>query len=95
VIGGKPLATLSGAQGTIFAIAFRPDGQQVAAAGMDGMVRIFALPAGTLVKAFIPVPVQAASGRTPRAGAVRPAAAGTAAVNLSTRRSSPARTARK
>lgn len=65
VIGGKPLATLSGAQGAIFAIAFRPDGQQVAAAGMDGTVRIYALPGGSLVKAFVPVPLRPAT-RTAR-----------------------------
>ena len=65
VIGGKQLATLSGAQGAIFTIAFRPDGQQVAAAGMDGAVRIYALPSGSLVKAFTPVPIRSAA-RTAR-----------------------------
>ena len=65
VIGGKPLVTLSGAQGAIFTIAFRPDGLQVAAAGMDGTVRIYALPSGILVKAFTPVPIRSAA-RTAR-----------------------------
>ena len=66
VTGGKPLATLVGARGAIFAIAFRPDGQQVAAAGMDGVVRVYALPAGTLFKAFVPVPMKPAAVRAAR-----------------------------
>ncbi len=65
VIGGKPLVTLAGAQGAIFAIAFRPDGRQVAAAGMDGQVRIYSLPSGSLFKAFVPVPLRTAA-RTAR-----------------------------
>jgi hypothetical protein len=66
VIGGKALATLAGAHGAIFTIAFRPDGHQVAAAGMDGFVRIYALPSGSLVKAFVPVPLRTDSVRTAR-----------------------------
>lgn len=64
VIGGKALATLSGARGAIFSIAFRPDGQQAAVAGMDGLVRIYALPTGNLVKAFVPVPLKTAAVRS-------------------------------
>ena len=64
VIGGKALASLTGAQGAIFAIAFRPDGKQVATAGMDGTVRIYSLPSGSLVKGFVPVPIRANSPRT-------------------------------
>jgi mono/diheme cytochrome c family protein len=66
VIGGKPLASLTGARGAIFTIAFRPDGLQAAAAGMDGMVRIYSLPSGSLVKAFVPVPIRAATIRAAR-----------------------------
>ncbi len=66
VIGGKSLATLSGAHNAIFSIAFRPDGKQVAAAGLDGMVRIYALPSGALVKAFVPVPMTTGAARTAR-----------------------------
>jgi hypothetical protein len=66
VIGGKVLATLTGAHGAIFSIAFRPDGQQVAAAGMDGVVRIFALPSGHLFKSFVPVPIKRTNARTAR-----------------------------
>ncbi|HLJ56512.1 MAG TPA: c-type cytochrome domain-containing protein [Chthonomonadaceae bacterium] len=58
VIGGKPLASLGGAEGAIFAIAFRPDGGQVAVAGLDGIVRLYTLPTGALAKAFVPVPIR-------------------------------------
>jgi WD40 repeat protein len=64
VIGAKPLATLSGAHGAIFTIAFRPDGKQVATGGMDGFVRLYSLPDGALVKSFVPVPLSAGAVRT-------------------------------
>jgi WD40 repeat protein len=64
VIGGKALVTLRGAKGAVFSIAFRPDGQQLATGGMDGVVRIYSLPAGTMVKSFVPVPMRASSVTT-------------------------------
>jgi hypothetical protein len=57
VIGGKPLVTLRGMTGEANAIAFRPDGKQVATGGFDGMVRLYDLPSGSLAKAFVPVPL--------------------------------------
>ncbi len=56
-LDGKRLATLRGHRGVIYALAFRPDGKQIATGGFDGTVRIYNLPAGTLAKAFVPVPI--------------------------------------
>jgi WD40 repeat protein len=41
----------------IFAVAFRPDGKQAAAAGFDGVVRIFDVETGKLVKELLPVEI--------------------------------------
>jgi WD40 repeat protein len=57
---GKKLATLSGHEGAIFAVAFSPDGKQVCTGGFDGMVRIFDAEKGTLIKAFAPVQLETA-----------------------------------
>ena len=58
---GAKLATLSGHEGGIFAIAFSPDGQRVATGGYDGVVRIFEIPTGKLKAAFVPVPLSTAT----------------------------------
>ena len=41
-------------------MAFRPDGQQVATGGLDGVVRIYNAETGELVKEFIPVAISPA-----------------------------------
>ncbi len=46
---------LPGITGPVFAVAFRPDGQQVAVAGFDGKVQLFDVTTGKLAKEFIPV----------------------------------------
>jgi WD40 repeat protein len=66
VIGGKALASLHGNQGAVYAIAFRPDGKQMAAGGFDGTVRLYDLPSGNLVKSFVPVPLRTAGTKTAR-----------------------------
>ena len=53
---GRAIASLT-VPGTVFALAFRPDGKEIAVAGLDGKVRLFDLPAGKLVKEFVPVPL--------------------------------------
>jgi mono/diheme cytochrome c family protein len=57
---GSKIATLTGHEGGIFAIAFSPDGKRVATGGYDGMVRLFELPTGKLKGAFVPVPLSTA-----------------------------------
>lgn len=57
VIGGKPLLTLTGHKGTIHAVAFHPDGKTVATGGFDGMVRLYEIPSGKLIGAYVPVPI--------------------------------------
>ena len=51
----QPLAELKGNTAGVFAVAFRPDGQQVATGGLDGMVRIYNAETGELLKEFSPV----------------------------------------
>ncbi len=53
------VATLSGHKGGIYSVAFHPSGTQVATGGFDGQVRIFDAATGSLVKSFVPVPIQA------------------------------------
>ena len=45
--------------GGVYALAFSPDAQTVAAAGEDGRVRLIRTSDGTLVREFVPVPVEA------------------------------------
>ncbi|MGC1275295.1 MAG: c-type cytochrome domain-containing protein [Planctomycetaceae bacterium] len=48
---GKPLPA------PVYAVAFRPDGKQVAVAGFDGFVRLFDVESGSLLKEFSPAPL--------------------------------------
>lgn len=61
---GALLYDLPDIAGPIYAVAFRPDGKQVAVAGFEGKVRLYDAARGTLVKEFLPVkitPVQTAA----------------------------------
>jgi WD40 repeat protein len=55
---GKRVATFEGQQGAVYALAFRPDGKEVASVGFDGAVRLNDPATGKLVKEFVPVPLQ-------------------------------------
>ena len=55
----KRVATLKGHEGALFALAFNPTTNQVVTGGFDGKVRIYETTKGELVKAFVPVPIQA------------------------------------
>ncbi|MBC8115405.1 MAG: WD40 repeat domain-containing protein, partial [Candidatus Saccharimonas sp.] len=52
-----PLHELKGHSAGVFAVAFRPDGKQVATGGLDGVVRLFDAETGALVKEFVPVTI--------------------------------------
>jgi WD40 repeat protein len=54
----KLVATLHGIKSGVFAVAYRPDGKQVASAGFDGYVRLNDPNTGALVTEFIPCPLQ-------------------------------------
>ncbi|HUQ69643.1 MAG TPA: c-type cytochrome domain-containing protein [Planctomycetaceae bacterium] len=51
----KTVHDLAGHTAGVFAVAFRPDGKQVATGGFDGKVRLFDVESGMLVKEFVPV----------------------------------------
>jgi WD40 repeat protein/mono/diheme cytochrome c family protein len=52
----KLICKLEGERGAIYAVAFHPNGSQVATAGFDGTVRINDATTGKLVKEFSPFP---------------------------------------
>jgi WD40 repeat protein len=54
---GKLISKLAGEQGGVFAVAYRPDGKQVASAGFDGLIRLHDPQTGKLLKEFVPVPL--------------------------------------
>lgn len=62
--GVKELARINIPQTGIYALAFRPDGQSVAVAGTDGVIRIVSVAAAKVVKEFAPAPVQAAANQS-------------------------------
>ena len=51
------VAKMQGQAGAVFAVAYRPDGQAVASAGHDGMVRLNNPETGKLIHEFAPAPV--------------------------------------
>jgi WD40 repeat protein len=54
---GQLVSKFEGQRGAVYAVVFRPDGQQVASAGFDGVVRLNDPRTGKLIKEFVPVPV--------------------------------------
>ena len=54
---GTKLYTLSGEQGPVFAICYKPDGSRIATAGYDGMIRLYDTKTGNLEKQFMSVPM--------------------------------------
>jgi WD40 repeat protein len=58
------LLELAGHKSGVFAVAFRPDGKQVATGGLDGVVRLFDAETGALVREFVPVPITPAVAAT-------------------------------
>lgn len=54
---GKRVSRFAETTGPVYAVAYREDGKVVAAAGFDGMVRLYEPLTGKLIKAFVPVPL--------------------------------------
>lgn len=57
-VANKAVHTLEGFGGPVFALAFKPDGTVLAAAGFDGKVRLYDTSSGELIKEFVPVPLK-------------------------------------
>jgi WD40 repeat protein/mono/diheme cytochrome c family protein len=55
---GKPVSTFQGKLPAVYALAYRPDGRAVAAAGFDGVVRFFDPSTGKQLSEFVPVPMK-------------------------------------
>ncbi|MCI0376663.1 MAG: hypothetical protein L0215_03575 [Gemmataceae bacterium] len=53
----KPVATVEGQRGPVYAVAYRPDGKMIASAGFDGLVRLCNPDDGKLISEFTPVPL--------------------------------------
>jgi len=51
------VAALKGFKGSVHSLAWHPKTNQLAVAGFDGSVYLYAMPAGQLVKSFVPVPM--------------------------------------
>jgi WD40 repeat protein/mono/diheme cytochrome c family protein len=60
---GQMVCKLEGQHGAVYAVAYRPDGKQVASAGFDGVVRLNDPQTGKLIKEFVPVPLTNATVR--------------------------------
>ena len=55
---GDRLASLKGFEGGVYSVVFSPSGEQLAAAGFDGKVRIYDAKSGQISAAFVPVPLE-------------------------------------
>ena len=55
---GQRLYLCEGSKAGIYTVAFHPTGQQLAAGGFDGRVRIYATDSGRLLQDFVPVPIE-------------------------------------
>jgi WD40 repeat protein/mono/diheme cytochrome c family protein len=58
IADGKLISRLEGQRGGVFAVAFRPDGREVATAGFDGIVRLNDPATGKLIREFVPCPLK-------------------------------------
>jgi WD40 repeat protein len=59
----KQVSRFEGQKGPVYALAYRPDGQQVASAGFDGVIRLNDPRTGKLIKEFVAVPLNGTVGK--------------------------------
>jgi WD40 repeat protein/mono/diheme cytochrome c family protein len=57
-LGIRELARVAISNSAVYSVAFTPDGNTVAAAGSDGMIRLFSATNGALIKEFVSVPLE-------------------------------------
>ena len=55
--GVKTIATIESITSGVYAVAFNPEASRVAAAGSDGLVRVYDTTNGEKVHEFVPVPI--------------------------------------
>jgi WD40 repeat protein/mono/diheme cytochrome c family protein len=58
---GERVAACKGHNAGIYTIGFSPDGTTLATGGFDGQIRLYSVKTGELTKAFVPVPLSAAT----------------------------------
>jgi mono/diheme cytochrome c family protein len=63
VADGKQVSKFEGQKGGVHALAYRPDGKQVASAGFDGVIRLNDPQTGKLIKEFVAVPLNGTAGK--------------------------------
>jgi WD40 repeat protein/mono/diheme cytochrome c family protein len=64
---GEVVSNFEGQPGAVYAIAYRPDGEEIAAVGFDGKVRLSDPFTGKLIKEFIPVPLKTSAVQNTKA----------------------------
>lgn len=62
--GVRLVAKMAGQQGSVYAMAIRPDGQVIASGGYDGLVRLNEAASGRLIREFVPVSVEPSPSQT-------------------------------
>jgi WD40 repeat protein len=81
--GVKQIAKADVEKAIVYSVAFRPDGQAFAAAGSDGVVRVYETETGKLAGQFSPAPIDAiAAALVPFPGGIRRALEAVAADTL-------------
>ncbi len=65
---GQLLYVCEGSKAGIYSVAFHPTGRQLAAGGFDGWMRIYEADSGTMLREFVPVPIEESRESASRQG---------------------------